>query len=139
MEKTRKPKKSETLEVRIPHETKQAFLTACREDGTTASEVVRGSVQTYLDERERPYPQQERTLVMRLPQPVRRYGLRAAAGGLAAIGLTTFAVLPSAAEPEPNVARLSKVESISLKYAQLFMSFCIRLGNSAKSTKTIRY
>ena len=36
-----KSKKSETLEVRIPYETKQAFLTACREDGTTASEVVR--------------------------------------------------------------------------------------------------
>ena len=46
-------KKSETLQVRIPYETKQAFLTACREDGTTASEVVRESVQTYLDRRER--------------------------------------------------------------------------------------
>lgn len=34
-------KKSETLEVRIPYETRQAFLSACREDGATASEVVR--------------------------------------------------------------------------------------------------
>ncbi|HEY7800472.1 MAG TPA: hypothetical protein VIA80_17020 [Hyphomonadaceae bacterium] len=97
-------KKSETLEVRIPYETKQAFLTACREDGTTASEVVRDSVQTYLDKRERPDPTKERTpamnLVMKLPQPVRRYGLRAAAGGLAAVGLTTFAALPVAAAPD---------------------------------------
>ena len=93
-------KKSETLEVRIPYETKQAFLTACREDGTTASEVVRESVQTYLDERERPDPKKERTLVMKFPEPVRRYGLRAAAGGLAAVGLTTFAALPSAAAPD---------------------------------------
>ena len=38
----------------FPHETKQAFLTACREDGTTASEVVREQVQSYLDARERP-------------------------------------------------------------------------------------
>jgi hypothetical protein len=52
-QKTQRVKKSETLEVRIPHETKQAFLTACREDGTTASEVVRAQVQTYLDVRER--------------------------------------------------------------------------------------
>ncbi len=103
IEKPQKPtrsKKSETLEVRIPHETKQAFLTACRVDGTTASEVVRTSVQTYLNERERPPIQEKRTLVMKFPEPVRRYGLRAAAGGLAAIGLTTFAVLPSAANPD---------------------------------------
>jgi hypothetical protein len=95
-----KTKKSETLEVRIPYETKQAFLTACREDGTTASEVVRDSVQTYLDTRERPDPQKERTLIMKFPEPVRRYGLRAAAGGLAAVGLTTFAALPVAAAPD---------------------------------------
>ena len=95
-----KVKKSETLEVRMPYETKQAFLTACREDGTTASEVVRDSVQTYLDKRERPDPKKERTSLVTLPQPVRRYGLRAAAGGLAAVGLTTFAALPVAASPD---------------------------------------
>lgn len=97
-------KKSETLEVRIPHETKQAFLTACREDGTTASEVVRKSVQTYLDERERPTQQRTRTLIMKFPEPVRRYGPRAAAGAVAAIGLATFAVLPSAAAPDFQAA-----------------------------------
>lgn len=99
-QKPTKSKKSETLEVRIPYDTKQAFLTACREDGTTASEVVRESVQTYLDERERPSPKETRTLVMKLPQPVRHYGPRIAAGSLAAIGLATFAALPSAAAPD---------------------------------------
>jgi Ca2+-binding EF-hand superfamily protein len=93
-------KKSETLEVRIPYETKQAFLTACREDGTTASEVVRESVHTYLDGRERPTPQRTRTLIMKLPQPVRRYAPRIAASAVAAIGLATFAALPSAAAPD---------------------------------------
>jgi Ca2+-binding EF-hand superfamily protein len=97
-------KKSETLEVRIPHETKQAFLTACREDGTTASEVVRKSVHTYLDERERPTQQRTRTLVMKFPEPVRRYAPRAAAGAVAALGLATFAVLPSAAAPDFQAA-----------------------------------
>jgi Ca2+-binding EF-hand superfamily protein len=95
-----KLKKSETLEVRIPFETKQAFLTACREDGTTASEVVRESVQSYLDGRVQPVSQPERTLLMNLPQPVRRYAPRAAAGAIAAIGLATFAALPSAAAPD---------------------------------------
>ena len=94
-------KKSETLEVRIPYDTKQAFLTACREDGTTASEVVRDKVQDYLDARERPsLIEEKRTLVMKLPQPVRRYGLRVAAGGIAAIGFVSMAALPSAATPD---------------------------------------
>lgn len=93
-------KKSETLEVRIPYETKQAFLAACREDGTNASEVVREQVQSYLDSRARPSPDERRTLVMQLPPNVRRYGPRVAAGGIAAIGLTALAVLPSAADPD---------------------------------------
>lgn len=104
----RREKKSETLEVRIPHETKQAFLTACREDGTTASEVVRTSVQTYLDERERPTLQQARTpamnsvlrLVTNLPQPVRHYTPRVVAGGIVAASLVALATMPSAAAPD---------------------------------------
>lgn len=47
-----------------------------------------------------PLNEEKRRLVMRHPQPVRRYGLRVAAGGIAAIGLTSFAVLPSAATPD---------------------------------------
>jgi len=96
----RRVKKSETLEVRIPYETKQAFLNACREEGTTASEVVRDQVQSYLDARERSSQQEKRTNVMHLPQSVRRYGPRVAAGGFAAMGLTALAVLPSAADPD---------------------------------------
>jgi Ca2+-binding EF-hand superfamily protein len=103
-QKPLKLKKSETLEVRIPYETKQAFLTACREDGTTASEVVRGSIQDYLDERVRPIPQPERSnvvdLVKNLHPAVRRYGPRAAASAVAAVALATFATLPSAAAPD---------------------------------------
>ena len=100
-QKTQRVKKSETLEVRIPHETKQAFLVACREDGTTASEVVREQVQTYLDARERPPLEADtRTLIMTLASNVRRYAPRVAAGGVLAIGLTAVAVLPSAAAPD---------------------------------------
>jgi hypothetical protein len=35
------PKKSETLEIRLPYETKAAFMARCRRDGSTASEAVR--------------------------------------------------------------------------------------------------
>jgi Ca2+-binding EF-hand superfamily protein len=113
--KPQKLKKSETLEVRIPYETKQAFLTACREDGTTASEVVRENIQSYLDERERPVQQPERTPAMtnvvqfaklaeKLPPVVRRYGPRVAASGVAALAFATFAALPSAAAPDFQAA-----------------------------------
>ena len=38
---TKAPKKSETLEIRLPHETKVAFMARCRDDGRTASEALR--------------------------------------------------------------------------------------------------
>ena len=47
------PKKSETLEVRLPYQTKLAFMTRCRGDGQTASEAVRGFIETELGDRPR--------------------------------------------------------------------------------------
>lgn len=41
---TRAPKKSETLEIRIPHETKQALMARSRSEGRPASEVVRSFI-----------------------------------------------------------------------------------------------
>lgn len=41
MSTVRPPKKSETLEVRLPHAAKVAFMERCRALGLTASEVVR--------------------------------------------------------------------------------------------------
>lgn len=41
-------KKSEKLEVRLPHETKQTFLAACRAQGQNASEVLRGFITAYI-------------------------------------------------------------------------------------------
>ena len=42
----RPPKKSETLEIRLPHASKLAFMERCRAAGLTASEVVRGLIET---------------------------------------------------------------------------------------------
>jgi Ca2+-binding EF-hand superfamily protein len=101
-------KKSETLEVRLPYETKQAFLSACREDGTTASEVVRESIDVYLEVRERPSsqllatqaetPAQRRTLISMIPQPIRKKRWLAACVG--ALTVAAFSALPSSAAPD---------------------------------------
>ena len=44
----REPKKSETLEVRLAHEAKQAFMAKTANEGRSASEVVRILVARYL-------------------------------------------------------------------------------------------
>jgi hypothetical protein len=41
----RGPKKSDTLEVRLPHAAKQAFMDRCRAEGRSASEAVRGFIE----------------------------------------------------------------------------------------------
>jgi hypothetical protein len=37
-------KKSESIELRLPHETKQAFMARCRDRGVTASAELRGFI-----------------------------------------------------------------------------------------------
>tara|TARA_R110000764_G_scaffold169456_1_gene256634 strand:- start:91 stop:426 length:336 start_codon:yes stop_codon:yes gene_type:complete len=39
------PKKSESIEIRLPHATKTAFMARCRDEGRTASEAVRAFVE----------------------------------------------------------------------------------------------
>jgi Ca2+-binding EF-hand superfamily protein len=101
--KPQRMKKSETLEVRLPHETKQAFLTACREEGTTASQVVRGSIDDYLDARVRPTAQPETgKLLHMIPRPIRKKRYLAAGAGMLVLGLAV--ALPSAAGPDMKAA-----------------------------------
>ncbi|SFK27519.1 EF-hand domain-containing protein [Caulobacter sp. UNC279MFTsu5.1] len=45
------PKKSDMLEVRLPHATKVAFMARCRETRRTASEAVRVFIEQELDGR----------------------------------------------------------------------------------------
>lgn len=45
MSASRPPKKSETLEIRLPHATKLAFMERCKSDGVTASQAVRGFIE----------------------------------------------------------------------------------------------
>lgn len=77
----RGPKKSETLEIRLPHALKQAFMARCRSEGRSASEILRGFIEESLAEPRK---------------PARR--LRWAAVGLAAVSLGAIAA-PSLARP----------------------------------------
>lgn len=44
MAEMREPKKSESIEIRLSHQAKSAFMHRCREDGVTASEAIRGLI-----------------------------------------------------------------------------------------------
>jgi hypothetical protein len=77
----RGPKKSETLEIRLPHAQKQAFMARCQAEGRSASEAVRGFIEQSLIEPRRP------------ARP-----LRWAVVGLAAVSLGAVAA-PSLARP----------------------------------------
>jgi hypothetical protein len=92
MSEPRRLKKSESLEVRIPYPTKQAFMARCRADGVSASEAVRGFIEGRL---------------AAPPKMAPRRGLRLAAGLLAAAAVGAMA-LPSLARPGPaaDFARL---------------------------------
>ena len=51
MSEPRPPKKSETLEIRIPFPTKQAFMANCRAEGRSASQELRGFIDQRLETR----------------------------------------------------------------------------------------
>lgn len=44
----RKPKKCETLEIRLPYEAKRAFMDRCRAEGRSASEALREYIEGYV-------------------------------------------------------------------------------------------
>jgi hypothetical protein len=76
------PKKTETIELRLPFETKQAFMARCRATGVSASAELRAFIADYVD------------------RPPRRGTRLAAQIGLAAGALLAVGVLA-----EPSLAR----------------------------------
>ncbi|HEX8569503.1 MAG TPA: EF-hand domain-containing protein [Caulobacteraceae bacterium] len=82
----RPPKKSESLEIRLPYATKTAFMARCRVEGASASETLR----TFIE---------DKLASGRTVSPARRrLGLRAAAAAAAALAVGATA-LPSLARP----------------------------------------
>ena len=95
----RKAKKSETLQVRLPFGMKSRFLDACHRSGTTASDVLRSAISTYLARGERPCSETETgTRGMIIAFVKRRKRVLAASVGV--LALAGVAAAPSAAGPD---------------------------------------
>jgi hypothetical protein len=90
-----KLKKSETLEIRIPFPTKQAFMARCRGEGRSASEALRAFIDGQL---ETPRP--------RISRPAWR--LIAGAAIAAAVGA---AAVPSLARPGLRAAEFARLDA----------------------------
>ena len=57
---TRPPKKSETLEIRLPHAAKQAFMARCQAEGVSASQALRGFIEAQISPLPASAPQRRR-------------------------------------------------------------------------------
>jgi hypothetical protein len=96
MTEPRAPKKSETLEIRIPYPTKTAFMEKARAEGKAASEIVRERIDAYLAEEPEPQTLKDK-VVIQIRRNLRGAGLLlAGAGSALAISL---AASPASALP----------------------------------------
>ncbi|WP_296596333.1 EF-hand domain-containing protein [Phenylobacterium sp.] len=84
MHEPKPPKKSESLEIRIPYAAKIAFMDRCQREGRTASEAVRAFIDRQIE----------------APAASSRRRWRIAAGAMIAAALGAVA-LPSLARPGP--------------------------------------
>jgi hypothetical protein len=92
MSDTTAPKKSEMLEVRIPHGTKTAFMQRAQAEGRAASAIVREQIDAYLDA---PVPAPPR------PSHWRRWPVLVAGVGFAlAATLAAVAISPASARAD---------------------------------------
>jgi hypothetical protein len=87
----RPPKKSETLEVRLPYPTKQAFMARCHAEGRSASEAVRGFIEAEIAPG---------------PTPARLWPWKRIVAGLLAGAAMGAVAVPSLARPGPDLQRL---------------------------------
>ncbi|MBU1377114.1 MAG: hypothetical protein KKE02_13435 [Alphaproteobacteria bacterium] len=90
MRDTRPPKKSESLEIRIPYDAKLAFMERCRREGRSASEALRGFIDQQI-EAPRPRP--------------RRWRLAVGAMIAAALGAVALPSLARPADPAHDLIR----------------------------------
>ena len=91
------PKKSEMLEIRIPHGTKAAFMQKAQAEGLPASEIVRQQIDAYLGGAS---AKGVRTSPLRRRLQVLGVGL----GALVTAIVIALAVSPAAAQPDLSAA-----------------------------------
>jgi len=93
MTRLRPPKKTESLEVRLPHDAKRAFMSKARDEGRTASDVLRAFVDSYAAASEVPGARKR----------IRRYLKLAAMAAVAATGVAFYALTPTAVAAAPEL------------------------------------
>lgn len=102
MTERKPPKKSDVLEVHLPHGTKQAFMQKARDAGRPASELIRDFIDHYLVAGDIPQPSTwERTMTM-----VKKHGRGISAALVAAIAAVAIglSVAPVTAFPDLKAA-----------------------------------
>jgi Ca2+-binding EF-hand superfamily protein len=92
MSNRRPPKKSETLEVRVPHEVKDALMRKAHSEGRSASDIVRTCIADYLDGSSKEAP----SMIISLWKP-------AVAAGAAGIALLWSALAPTPVSAGPDL------------------------------------
>lgn len=95
------PKKSEMLEIRIPHPTKTAFMEKARAEGRPASEIVRDQIDRYLAAGDKPVapPKGPAAFVRKNAKSL----LMLAGAAVAAVGMSV-AISPASAQPDLKTA-----------------------------------
>jgi hypothetical protein len=92
MNKPRPPKKTETLEVRLPHAVKRDFMARARSQGRTASALLREFIDGYLAGDS---PMEDRPMFKRIAKP-------AAATAVIGAVIAAHVMLPTAAAAAPD-------------------------------------
>lgn len=96
--KQRREKKSESLEVRLPHSTKQEFMDACEREGITASQAVRTFISVYVRRSRRA---KLKTICQDLAMKLIKHPAKTAGISLAALaGALAFTATPSLADDD---------------------------------------
>jgi hypothetical protein len=127
MTRPHSPKKSETLEIRLPHQTKTDFMARCQTEGRTASEAVRRFIEVELTE---DAPRRMRPGFWPARWPALGQALAAAAAGLAigavaapslaqtSPGQTAHAQISSGADPRAAFDRLDRNHDGVVSYVE---------------------
>ena len=152
MSDAKPPKKSETIEVRIPHPTKQAFMAKARAEGRAASDVVRERIDAYLQGPADTAPPGRWPWLRRYAAPLVLLPLLV--GGLLAV---VGASAPAAAQPELRQAfaildtnrdgRLDRAEFVSppaaheidIRGAQPGLDGALAIGRGASAGAYVRF
>lgn len=111
MSKIRKEKKSEMIEVRIPHSKKQAFMKACEDEGITASHAIRTFIDAYLKRSRRMKVKQvAQELSMTLIRNPIKTTSTVSTAVLATLAISIFIAAPSAADRDAQPIAPPQIE-----------------------------